>query len=218
MPSHLRRELDRLKKMVLELSALVEENLLKAVRAVHDRNVAMAKEVIATDQQVDAMEVDVEEECLKILALHQPVAIDLRFIVAVLKLNSDVERIGDLAVNIAERAEFLANNPKIELPDNIAQMFDRTQKMLRDVLRALIEMNAALARGVREADDEVDELHRGMYQYVEKKIREHPEEMERQIQLLTVSRYLERIADHTTNIAEDVIYMIEGEIVRHRTA
>ncbi|MGE0435276.1 MAG: phosphate signaling complex protein PhoU [Planctomycetota bacterium] len=218
MPTHLRRELDRLKKLVLELAALVEENLQKAVKAALDRNPDLAAEVIASDVRVDEMEVDVEEECLKILALHQPVAIDLRFIVAVLKLNSDVERIGDLAVNIAERAEYLARHPKIELPSAIPTMFDRTQRMLRDVLRALIDMNTAIARGVREADDEVDDLHRGMYRYVEQKLREDPEEIERLLQILTISRYLERIADHTTNIAEDIIYMIEGEIVRHRTA
>jgi len=178
----------------------------------------LAARVIEQDRQIDRMEIDVEEECLKILALHQPVAIDLRFIVAVLKINNDLERIGDLAANIAQRAAFLSQRDRISIPFDFAGMAAKTQAMLRDALNALVEMDAEVALGVCARDDEVDEIDRQMYSQVEAAILQHPEYIDSLINLLGVSRQLERIADHATNIAEDVIYMIKGEIVRHHVA
>jgi phosphate transport system protein len=217
MPRHLQREIEKLKKNILALGAVVEESVRKAVRAIQDRDEELAKKIINNDVEIDHVEVDIEEECLKILALYQPVATDLRFIVAVLKINNDLERIGDLAVNIAERAAFLAKQEKISFPFDFEDMVGKTQSMLKRSLDALVNHDTELAREVCAADDEVDAINRQMYIQVQEGIRAHPEQMEAMIHFLSISRHLERIADHATNISEDVIYMIEGEIVRHRT-
>ena len=217
MPKHLQTEIEKLKKELLTLSAIVEETVHRAVSCIVRRDEVLARKVLEKDDEIDRMEVDVEEECLKILALHQPVATDLRFIVAVLKINSDLERIGDLAVNIAERAVFLAQQPKLDLPYDLPGMAEKAKAMLRHSLDALVNHDARLAREVCAADDEVDAINRDMYEQVKKAIHLHPERVDYLIHLLSVSRHLERIADHATNIAEDVTYMLEGEIVRHRT-
>ena len=215
MSRHLQREIDKLSKMLFGLSAQVEESVRTAVRSVERRDAALAAEVIQKDRTVDQIEVEVEEECLKILALHQPVAIDLRLVIAILKINNDLERIGDLAVNIAERAEFLAEHEKVDIPFDFAGMTEKAQAMLKKSLDALVRMDAKLAREVCASDDEVDDINRQMYDKVKNGIRQNPADMDSLIHLLGVSRHLERIADHATNIAEDVLYMLEGEITRH---
>jgi len=215
MPKIFQREIERLKKEILVLSAIVEESVQNAVRAIATRDSKLAQKVIGADSEIDQMEVDLEESCLKVLALHQPVAIDLRFIVAVLKINNDLERIGDLAVNIAQRANYLANKPKVNIQLKLTEMADKTQIMLRKSLDALVNMNPALAKEVCNSDDEIDQMHEEMYRLVEDAIRANPDNIDILIQLLSVSRQLERIADHATNIAEDVIYMVTGIISRH---
>ena len=215
MPVHLQREVELLKKKALSLCATVESSVQRAVRSVSERNDRLAAEVIASDLDIDHAEIDVEEECLKILALHQPVAIDLRFIVAVLKMNNDLERIGDLAVNIAQRAQFLNARAPIAVPFDLGGLAEKAQNMFRKSLDALVNMDAAQARAVCGMDDEVDAINREMYDQVKDMIRQRPEHLDSLIALLSISRYLERIADHATNIAEDVVYMIEGRIVRH---
>jgi phosphate transport system protein len=215
MTVHLERELDRLKKKILALGAIVEERVRMAIKAMETRDRELAKKVIEADDEIDQIEVDVEEGCLKILALYQPVAIDLRFIVAVIKINNDLERIGDIAVNIAERAAFLATQSKVDIPFDFAGMAEKTQSMLKKSLDSLVNMDADLAWEVGAADDEVDAINRDMYLQVQDGIRKNIDRMECLIHLLQTSRHLERIADHATNIAEDVIYMINGEIVRH---
>ncbi len=217
MPHHLQREIEKLKKKILSLCASVEENVRMAVKSIEDRDAALAERVVGQDPEIDQSEVDLEEDCLKILALHQPVAIDLRFIIAVLKINNDLERIGDPAVNIAERAQFLSTQPRIAVPFDLEALAEKTQDMLQKSLDSLVSLNAALARDVCRTDDEVDEINRRMYDLVKDAIRAHPEQLDILIPYLSVSRYLERIADHATNIAEDVIYMIEGVITRHCT-
>ncbi len=215
--SHLHREIESLKLKLLSLSAIVEEQVQKAVKALHERDAELARQVIlADDEEVDKAEVDVEEDCLKALALHQPVAADLRFIVAVLKINNDLERVGDMAVNIAERAGFLANQQPVEPPLDFSEMADKAQSMLKRSLDALMNVDPDLGQQVCAADDEVDVLNRRMYDQVQERIREHPEHIDYLMHFLAVSRHLERIADHATNIAEDVIYMVTGEIVRHK--
>lgn len=154
-----------------------------------------------------------EEECLKLLALHQPVAMDLRFIVAVLKINCDLESIGDMAVNIAEHAAFLAEQDEVDI-FYFPVMVQKSRSMFRNCVQALIEMNTALAHEVCMADDEVDNLHKNMYDNVKAAVIKNPDSIDFMIHLLSISRYMERIADHATNIAEDVIYMVEGEITR----
>jgi phosphate transport system protein len=215
MAKHLQRELEKLKRRILSLSALVEESVRKAVHALERRDERLAAKVIESDVDVDHAEVDLEEECLKILALHQPVAIDLRFIVAALKINNDLERIGDLAVNVAERAQYLAAHDRLDIPFDFVGMAEKAQAMVRQSLDALVNLDANAAREVCAMDDEVDDLNREMYIRVQEGIRGDAGQMPGLIHLLSASRHLERIADHATNIAEDVIYMVEGEIVRH---
>lgn len=215
MPQHLRMEIEKLKKKILSLCAAVENNVRMAVQSIEDRDAALAERAVRMDMEIDQSEVDLEEDCLKILALHQPVAIDLRFIIAVLKINNDLERIGDLAVNIAERAQSLSTKSRIAIPFDLETLVDKTQNMLRKSIDSLVNLDAALARDVCRTDDEVDSINREMYDLVKDAIRAHPEQVEILIPYLSISRYLERIADHATNIAEDVIYMIEGVITRH---
>lgn len=215
MTQHLEREIQKLKKMVLALSSVVEEAVYKAVKAVSEQDLVASAEVVKGDKSVDEAEINIEEECLKILALHQPVAIDLRFIVAVLKLNSDLERIGDLAVNIAERAVGLSKADKIPLPQNLLSMADKTRAMLSDSLKSLVSLDSKLARQVCAADDEVDTFNRTLHKELLEKIKTDPNKADSYVRVLSVSRNLERVADHATNIAEDVVYMVEGEIIRH---
>lgn len=218
MTKHLEREVDRLKRKILSLSAMVEESVYKAVKSVEERNPEMAQAVIAADEDIDSFEVEVEEDCLKTLALHQPVAIDLRFIIAVLKINNDLERIGDLAVNIAHRSESLSKRKKVSAIFQFQHMSSRVKSMLRRSLESLVNMDTAIAREVCAADDEIDAMNREMQQQIRESIRKNPEDLEALLYFISVSRNLERIADHATNIAEDVIYMAEGEIVRHQLA
>jgi len=216
MSVHLHREIDELKKRILGLSALVEESVYKAVKAVEARDEKLAREVIEGDQQLDMVELEVEEECLKILALHQPVAADLRFIVAVLKINNDLERIGDLAVNIASRAiKLSAIKTQPEALIDFQDLESKVQQMLRRSLESLVNLNEEIAKSVCSSDDAIDDINRSIHKQVIQATREHPNDVERFIILLSVSKNLERIADHATNIAEDVLYMIRGEIVRH---
>ena len=211
----LQKEIEILKRELLTLGAIVEERVATAVKSLAKRDIALADRIIDGDNEIDDMEVDLEESCLKILALHQPVAVDLRVIIAVLKINNDLERIGDLAVAIAERARDLSAMREISLPFDFLGMSARVQEMLRKSLDALVEWNIGLANDVCSLDDNVDEENRAMYHNVREAISQHPEQIEQLLGCLSVSRYLERIADHATNIAEDVIYLISGSIVRH---
>jgi phosphate transport system protein len=217
MSKHLQREVENLKKKLLQLSTIVEERVVRAVRSVEKKDEPMAARVMEDDETIDTMEIDVEEECLKVLALHQPVAVDLRFIIAVLKINNDLERIGDLAVNIAERSLVLAGRPAFTFSSKFIVMCDKATFMLKKCIDSFIEMDALRAQEVCAADDEVDALYREMYDKIKTGINQDPEKLDEYLQVLSISRHLERIADHATNIAEDVIYMIEGDIVRHRT-
>jgi phosphate transport system protein len=216
MTQHFQKEIETLKRRLLSLGTVVEETVRSAVQAVSDRDRKLAARIIEGDMAIDNLEVSIEEECLKLLALHQPVAIDLRFLIAVIKMNSDLERIADLAVNIAERAAFLATQPPLEIPFDFPAMSAKTQAMLRHSLDALVNLDGRLAAEVCRDDDEIDAINREMYACVREGMRANPDAVERLLHMLAVSRHLERIADHATNIAEDVIYMVEGEIVRHK--
>lgn len=216
MSAHLATAIEALKGRILALSNIVEESVHLAVRAVLERGRTLSAEVILRDTEIDSREVEIEEECLKLLALHQPVAADLRFIVAALKMNNDLERIGDLATNIAARAASLAELPLITMPFDLERLSDRTKQMLRMSIDSLVRVDADLAQRVCLADSKVDELHREGYQEIIKKAQRQPQQVEALLLYLAVSRNLERIADLATNIAEDVIYMIDGKIIRHR--
>lgn len=215
MSPHLKREIEKLKPNLMIIGTLAEEALRSSIRALRDRDARLAQAIIRADAAIDEKEVELEENCLKILALYQPVAIDLRYIIAVLKINNDLERIGDLAVNIAERVEFLASAPPIEIPETIPRMARIVQAMLKNSLDALVDMDIAKAEKVCTADDQVDKLLNGMYAFIHSMIRQTPQNIDAWLQLLSISRYLERSADHCTNIAEDVEYLVAGQIKRH---
>ena len=209
-------EIEALKKKILSFCAVVEENVRDAIKSLVLRDTALAAKVIDTDEEIDAMEVMLEEECLKTLALYQPVAKDLRFIIAVFNINNDLERIGDLAVNIAERALSLAACSEIDIPFDFTKMAEKVLHMVKSSLDSLVQMDPDLARQVCEEDNEVDVINREAYKKVQERIRQFPERVDCLIQFPAISSELERIADHATNIAEEVIYLAKGEIVRHK--
>jgi len=215
MSVHMRREIEQLKKNILVLCAIVEEQVEDAVRATLDRNVDLAHQVGDRDQEIDRREVEIEEDCLKILALYQPVAFDLRFIVSALKINSDLERIGDLAVNIARKAVSYSAEPPVAVNIDLRGMWEKTQTMLHESINSLININSRLAENVCRWDDEVDRFKHEIRENIEEQIRREPEKVRPLLRLLAVSRNLERVADYATNISEDVIYMCEGRIIRH---
>jgi len=216
MKIHLQTELDRLKKQLFHLSSLVEENLRLAIRAVRDNDSKLAETVRRNDAEVDDLEVDVEEECLKILALHQPVAVDLRFLVAALKMNNDLERIGDLAVNIASIQPRVdsENGPPI-FGERLQSLGEKAQRMLRQSLESLMNMDTAGAREVLAADDEVDLDYKNFIGILKKELAADSSSAESVIAWLLAAKSIERVADLATNIAEDTIYTVEGKIVRH---
>jgi phosphate transport system protein len=216
MPPRLQIEIEKIKKQILSLGAMVEEQLNRAIKAVETKNIGIAKGIIESDRRVDEIEVEIEEECLKILALHQPVAVDLRFIIAVIKINNDLERIGDEAVNIAERVIYLGTRTPLNVTFDYSEMSVKTIKMVKDSLDALVNLDLELALKLRDDDNAIDALDRGFFQKVSNSLPDNPENAGSLIQLFLISRHLERIADHTTNIAEEVIYLIEGVIHRHR--
>lgn len=217
MAVRLQRDIEKLKKQVVALATLVEERFRLAVKAIECRDTEMAMKVIRGDMDIDHLEVDLEEECLKILALHQPVADHLRYIVAVMKMNNDLERIGDLAVNIAQRAEFISRQDPIPIPYDYFTMAQKAGEMFQKSLDALVNRDVGLAYQVCAQDDEVDLMKKALQSQFAGDICKSPHDTDSMIGLFLVSRHLERIADHATNIAEDVIYMITGEIHRHRT-
>lgn len=217
MRVHFQREIDKLKQQILGMSAEVEEAVSDAVRAVETRDIELAKSVLEQENQTNAHEVDVEEECLKILALHQPVAADLRYLIAVLKINQDLERIGDLAVHIAQGSLLLCEMPPVDIPLQLGEMAAKSQQMLRRVLDAFVNVDIAAARDIRLADSELDALNRAMVVRLKSEMTRSPALLEPLLKLMHIARHLERIGDHATNIAEDLIYLIEGKIVRHTT-
>ncbi len=216
MPVHLQKDLEKLKKIILEMGTIIEESISLSITALMTGDRTIAEQVIAEDQDVDQREVHIEEECLKILALHQPVARDLRFVVAVLKMNNDLERIGDFAVNTAERVLFLAHHGPVPVPKGVAVMANRASQMVRHSLDALIESDAELAKTVILSDDDVDEQRDKLFTIILNEIRRDIAHLDQWIQILSCIRYLERIADLATNIAQDVVYLVEGDVVRHR--
>ena len=216
MSRHLQQEIENLKKKLLTIVATAKEAVEKAVKSVDERDAVLAQAVVDGDFDIDRAEVGLEEDCLKILALYQPVATNLRVIVSVMKMNNDIERIGDLAVNIAERALFLCSEAPVEAPSDLADMRSKALAMLTGSLDALVRLDTKCAREVRAADDEVDDINRQLFKEFAAAVRRNPDHVESLLSYLSVGRHLERIADYATNIAEDVIYLMEGEIVRHK--
>jgi phosphate transport system protein len=210
------REMDRIRKRILALGALVEDRVRMATRAIENQDADTARQIIQMDWEIDDLEVEIEEECLKILALHQPVAVDLRFLIAAIKINNDLERVGDLAVNIAYNVITMCKYASQNFVFDYATMSDQTEVMLRMSLDALVSMDVDLARLVVQMDDKVDNIMQAAYDRIKQAMGSAPEQAGFLLNLLMISRHLERLADHATNIAEEIIYLIDGIIVRHR--
>jgi phosphate transport system protein len=215
MSIHLNRDLENVQRRILSLASAVEQIVEKSIRALFDRDAKLARTLMESDTPIDLEETVIEDECLKILALHQPVAGDLRRVATIVKINSDLERMADLAVNIAERALALAKGPEVPVPAMFRQMTDLTNTMVRDSLDAFLKLDVALAKRVCRLDDEVDRYNREIIDYVSDFMKQSPGNVDAGLHLFSAARQLERIADHATNIAEDVVYLAEGKIIRH---
>lgn len=216
MAKHLARDLEALQRSVLAMAGRVEEAISLAVQALRDQSEDLARRVIAGDGAIDQLENDLYEDCLKLLALHQPVAVDLRRIATTFHVTTDLERMADLAVEIAERTLALGQQSKISAPAELVHMSDLAAGMVRQALDAFVTMNSSLARRVIRLDDEVDRMHVEIINGLIRRMSEDPELVEPGLSLFSACRHLERIGDHATNVAEDVIYLVEGEIIRHR--
>ena len=211
----LQREMARLKNRVLSLSAMAEENVRLALKAVEQGDSSLVDLVKSKDREIDLLEVDIEEDCLKTLALHQPVANDLRVLIAILKINIDLERIGDLAVNIAEQVGPVSDEDPVDKRGVLPIMASRAQAMLRKSLDSVVNLDTTMAREVLEADDEVDRYYQDIKEEVMSDLKQMPVNVDGLVRVMEVSRQIERIADLATNIAEDTIYIVDGDIVRH---
>jgi len=216
MTRHFLRAIEDLNKDVLLMGGTVEATVSRAVRAFLDRNVHEAQLVIEGDRDINLQELRIDEECLKMLALYQPTARDLRFVTGTMKIINDLERVADLAVNVAERAIVLAELPPRETPSAFVEMADRAGTMLTASLDGLVRRDTARAMEVLRMDEPVDALLRSMFDELEADMAKHPENLRADLQILSASKNIERIADHASNVAEDVVYMVEGNIIRHR--
>lgn len=218
-PQHTNRQYEEdlraLRTSLLKMGGLVERQIADAIQSLVDRNSAQAREIIARDAEVNRMDLDVDDHCVRLLALHQPAASDLRFITTGLKITTDLERIGDNAVNICERALELNDEPLLKPYIDIARMSEIAQSMVKDSLDAFMRDDTILAKEVIERDDEVDQLNYQLYRELLSFMAEDPRTIARGTRILFVSKYLERIADHATNIAEQVVFMVEGRSIKH---
>lgn len=213
---HFQRDMDNLQRHILSLSAMVEEMIDKATLALSDRRSDLVGEVIRGDEEVDRFEVRIEDECLKLLALHQPVAVDLRRITTVMKVNNDLERIADLAVSVAERAKAIHEYPDFPIPDQLDRMVAVTTQMVRGAMDSFVNLDCQAARRILRLDDDVDQYNREIIAGLQGVMQTHSDLVSPALHCFSATRHIERMADHATNIAEDVIYLVEGDIVRHK--
>jgi phosphate transport system protein len=212
---HFEEDLQAVKQRLLTMGALVEDRVHQAVRALIERRTDLADRIIAGDQEVNDLQIEIDDRCLKLLALQQPMASDLRLITAAMKINADLERIGDQAVNIAENALKVLVHPPLKPLMDIPRMAELAETMTRDALDSFVRRDSALARSVLARDDEVDQLKDQVFRVLLTYMMADPGTIERALGLILVSRNLERIADHATNIAEDVVFVVEAKDVRH---
>ena len=215
METHFQKELQELKEDLLKMAALVEESINTAVQSLVKRDSDLAKRTFEGEDQINRMEIDIEDKCLKLLALMQPMAADLRFITSAMKIITDLERMGDQAVNIAERAISLNQEPQLKPYIDIPKIAEITQSMVKDVLDAFVNRDSKLARSVCERDDLIDGLNDQIFRELLTYMLSDPNTITRAVHLIIVSRCLERIADHATNIAEDVIFMVDALVIKH---
>ncbi len=215
METHFQKELQQLKEDLLKMAALVEEAINTAVQSLVKRDSGLAKKTFEGEVQINRMEIDIEDRCLKLLALMHPMAADLRFITSAMKIITDLERMGDQAVNIAERAISLNQEPQLKPYIDIPKIAEITQSMVKDVLDAFVNSDSKLARSVCERDDMVDGLNDQVFRELLTFMMSDPQTITRAVHLMIVCRCLERIADHSTNIAEDVIFLVDARVIKH---
>lgn len=215
MERHFDEELNKLNSELLKLASLVEEAIRKSIKSLVDRDSDLAQKVIGSDDEINMLEIDIDELCLRLLALYQPAAVDLRFITSAMKINNDLERMGDLAVNIAERTLDLLKQPLLKPLIDIPRMAELAQKMVRDVLSAFVTKDAELAQEVCRRDDEVDNLNDQVFRELLTYMMQDSKNITRAVDLMLIGRHLERIADHATNIGEDVVYFVKGKTIKH---
>ncbi|MCC9606056.1 phosphate signaling complex protein PhoU [Blastopirellula sp. JC732] len=215
MTVHFEKQLDQLRRQLVTLGAMVEEHVRLAIRAAEEQDRALAQEAIDRDDEVDALQMEISEESLHLVALFQPVASDLRFVISVQTVINELERIGDHAHDIGQGVlRLIDSGAHFDLPPLLQTSKEASIEMLRQSLDALLDRDAAKARDVILADDTVDQSHRGMYDWFKNGVRQRPDDLDWMMEMLTISRHVERIADHATNIAETVVYLVEGELVR----
>jgi phosphate transport system protein len=215
MTDHLHRDLQRIKRHVLAMGALAEEALGLASQAYQRREEVPARRLSETEERINTLQLETDDEILKLLALHQPVAGDLRFVTSAMRIVNDLERIGDLTTSIADRLLYIVEQPPLGEPLKVETMMVMTASMLRDGLNAFVQQDSALARSVLERDDEIDAMNRAHFDMLIPRMKKDPDAVEHAIALLSVSRAVERIGDMATNIAEDVVFMVEAEDIRH---
>ena len=216
MTVHLQRDLDSLKKDIVHLGSLVQNSTQSVIEFLGTKSEQQLQEVLEYEDRINELEVDIEEHCLKVLALHQPVAIDLRFIIVIMKVNNDLERMGDQAVNISHRVKSLMDGPELPISLPIDEMTIAVQKMVSLSLEALVSQDPAIARNVVDMDDIVDDLNAQTYDLIRETIQANPSLVNSAMSMATISSNLERIGDLCTNIAEEVIFMVEGQVIRHQ--
>lgn len=216
MSKHLQRDLEKLHSQLLNLFGVIEQMIDQAARALCERQINLVETVLLTDREVNEADVQIEEDCLKILALHQPVAADLRRIATVMKVNTDLERIGDLAKNIAERAQGLGDYPYFPIPEQLSEMVRQAVMMVRMAIDAFVNSDTALAKKVIQYDSAVDNNNRTIIVELKELMKKDTALIEPALHCFSASRHIERIADHAENIAEEVVYLVDGDIVRHK--
>ena len=215
MQRHFDQELLDLKEKILQMGSLVEEQVQGAMRALTERDSNLARQIIENDRQVNTFDVEVDEDCLRLLALQQPAARDLRFITTAMKISTELERISDLAENICERAIELNEEPQLKPYIDIPRMANWSLRMVDEALDAFVNRDTELARKVCADDDFVDDLTHQLFRELLSFMLENPQTITRAIRISFIAKYLERIADHATNVAELVVYMVDGKIIRH---
>ena len=215
---HFEGELQTLQQLLLRMGGLVEQQIARAIESLVERDSDLARDVIERDREVNQLDILIDEECLKVIALHQPAAGDLRLVTTALKINTDLERIGDMAVNICERAIELNEEPTLKPYIDIPRMAKEAQAMVRTSLDSFVQRDTELAEQVIDQDDVVDALAHQLYRELLSYMAEDPKTISRATKILLISKYLERIADHATNIAEMVVFMVDGKMIRHSTS
>ncbi|MEZ5940594.1 MAG: phosphate signaling complex protein PhoU [Planctomycetaceae bacterium] len=215
MSVHMQTDIAALHKDLLAMCSRVEDMIHRAVEQLSKPDYEESRKLASDDDEIDRIDVEIEDACLKILALHQPVAIDLRRITAVMKISAELERVADLAVNISERACGLLESGQVQIPDQLKDMAGRAVDMLHRSIDAYVELDSSAARKVCVEDEEIDALNRTMIQQLIAYMHEHPSHLDASLHMFSAVRQVERVADHATNIAEDVVYLVEGRIIRH---